>query len=68
VNPWGISNQPKHDPFAAFNFAQEKARREYADHPTAFADCRLCVRCQEKWREYGHRTCSRCRSKMRRGA
>jgi len=67
VNPYGITRRPA-ETFAAFNAAQERARREYAAHPSAFADDQLCIRCQEKWREYGYRTCNRCRHQMRRGA
>jgi hypothetical protein len=56
------------NPYAEFNAAQERARREYAETPSAFADDPLCTRCQERRREYGHRVCNRCRSQMRRGA
>ena len=51
----------------AFNLRQQAARREYALHPTAFADDPLCIQCQEKRREYGSQTCAGCRHRRRRG-
>lgn len=64
MNPFGIQQRPA-ETFAEFNAAQERARREYAVHPTAFAVDPMCETCQVRRRDWRSRKCWTCRKEAR---